>query len=63
VAAELLCAAQALGGAAIAGPQPAPAVHAAWRRVRDLVAPLTADRPPAPDLARLRALVAAESLA
>ncbi|MEX0692010.1 MAG: histidine ammonia-lyase [Gemmatimonadales bacterium] len=63
VAAELLCAAQALGGATIAGPTPAPKVVAAWRAVREVVAPLTADRAPAPDLVRLRARLAGSLLA
>ena len=63
IAGELLCAAQALGGGTIDGPSPAPAVHAAWRRVREIVTPLVADRPPAPDLAALRTWLRQEVLA
>ncbi len=51
VAIELLCAAQGLD---FRKPlRPGRGVLAAWERVRELVPPLTNDRPPAPDIARL----------
>ena len=63
VAAELLCGAQGLDF--LQPLRPGRGVEALYRRVRapaDGVAPLEADRPPAPDLARLTALVAGGAL-
>lgn len=63
VAAELLCGAQGLDF--LQPLRPGRGVEALYRRVRapaDGVAPLEADRPPAPDLARLAALVACGAL-
>ncbi len=63
VAAELLCAAQGLEF--LAPLRPGRGVGAIYRRIREAeppVAPLDEDRPPAPDLERLAALVAAGEL-
>jgi histidine ammonia-lyase len=63
VAAELLCGAQGLDF--LQPLRPGRGVEALYRRVRapaDGVAPLEADRPPAPDLARLTALVVGGAL-
>ncbi len=63
VAAELLCGAQGLDF--LQPLRPGRGVAALYRRVRapaDGVTPLEADRPPAPDLARLTALVAGGAL-
>ena len=63
VAAELLCAAQALD--LLAPLRPGRGVAALHRRIRGLdprVAPLGADRPPAPDLERLALAIAAGDL-
>ncbi len=63
VAAELLCGAQGLDF--LQPLRPGRGVEALYHRVRataDGVAPLEADRPPAPDLARLTALVAGGAL-
>jgi histidine ammonia-lyase len=55
VAIELLCAAQ---GLAFRAPlRPGPALAAAYDAVRSVVAPLEADRPPAPDIEALAATV------
>jgi histidine ammonia-lyase len=63
VAAELLCAAQALD--LLAPLRPGRGVAALHRRIRGLeprVAPLGADRPPAPDLERLALAIASGEL-
>ncbi len=56
VAAELLAAAQGLEFRAPL--QPGQGVAAAWRAIRERVAPLTDDRPPAPDLREVHRMVA-----
>jgi histidine ammonia-lyase len=55
VAIELLCAAQALDLDAVG--EPAPAIAALHRAVRERVAPLSEDRPPADDITALHELV------
>jgi histidine ammonia-lyase len=63
VAAELLCAAQGLEF--LKPLRPGAGVETLYQRLRDLtppVAPLDADRPPAPDLERLARAVAAGDL-
>jgi histidine ammonia-lyase len=60
VAAELLCAAQGLD--LLRPLRPGPGVASVHQRVRAAVARLDEDRPPAPDLARLAALIAAGGL-
>jgi histidine ammonia-lyase len=60
LAVELLCAAQAID---LLGPlQTSPPLAQAHAAVRARVAPLTDDRPPAPDIAAIEAIIASGTL-
>jgi histidine ammonia-lyase len=60
VAIELMCAAQGLEF--LKPLKPGRGVARAYRRVRDLVTPLTDDRPLTPDIERLATLLAEEAI-